>query len=89
MKAKMPPVILKPDNFNADRMIVNVQTGQDLLETTKKIYRLPSIGIEFWTAAIGTNRRRFDLTEQIPEDPLTLYIKLRPKTIEEINRDLQ
>ena len=84
----MPPVILKPDNFNADRMIVNVQTGQDLLETTKKIYRLPSIGIEFWTGDIGSNRRRFDLTEQIPEDPLTLYIKLRPKTIEELNRDL-
>ena len=84
----MPPIILKPDNFNADRMIVNVQTGQDLLETTKKIYRLPSIGIEFWTGAIGTNRRLFGLTERIPEDPITLYIKLRPKTMEEINQDL-
>ena len=81
----MPPVILKPDNFNADRMIVNVQTGQDLLETTKKIYRLPPIHIEFWTGAIGTNRRRWDISEQIPEDPLTLYIKLMPKPI---NQDL-
>lgn len=75
----MPPVILKPDNFNADKMIVNVTSGQDLLETTKKIYRLPPIQIEFWTGCIGiTNRRRWDISEQIPEDPLTLYVKLRP-----------
>ena len=73
----MPPVILKPDNFNADRMIVNIQTGQELIEMTKKVYKLPPIQIEFWTGSVGiTNRRRFDLTEPIPQEPLTLYVKL-------------
>jgi len=74
----MPPVILKPDNFNADRMIVNVQSGQELIEVTRRVYKLPLIGIEFWTGYMGiTSRRRFDLTEQIPQDPITLYVKLR------------
>lgn len=86
----MPPIILKPDNFLAEKMIVNVKSGQELLAITKKIYRLPSIGIEFWTGYMGiTNRRLFDLTEQIPQDPITLYVKLKPKTIQEINQDPQ
>ena len=87
-KDKMPPIILKPDNFLGEKMIVNVETGQDLLAMTKKIYRLPSIHIEFWTGYMGiTNRRLFDLTERIPQDPITLYVKLKPKTIKEINQD--
>ena len=78
----MPPVILKPDNFNADTMIVNIQTGKELMEMTKRVYKLPLIQIEFWTGSVGiTNRRRFDLAEPIPQEPLTLYVKLRPIAI--------
>ena len=74
----MPPVILKPDNFMADREIVNVQTGLQLIAITKKIYKIPPIDIEFWTGSVGfSERRRFHPeTEAIPEDPLTLYVKI-------------
>ena len=84
----MPPIILKPDNFMANKEIVNVQTGSELLAVTKRIYKIPhlvpnqrveeQVHIEFWTGSLGyTKRRRFHPeTEQIPEDPLTLYVKI-------------
>ena len=74
----MPPVILKPDNFMADREIVNVQTGLQLIAITKKIYKIPPVHIEFWTGSVGfTERRRFHPeSETIPNDPLTLYVKI-------------
>jgi hypothetical protein len=90
----MPPVILKPDNFMADREIVNVQTGLELIAVTKKIYKIPSIDIEFWTGSLGyVKRRRFDpQLEQIPDDPITLYVKIivpirhLPTVLAEIDR---
>jgi hypothetical protein len=74
----MPPVILKPDNFMANREIVNVQTGLQLIAITKKIYKIPSVDIEFWTGSIGVmKRQRFHPElETIPTDPLTLYVKI-------------
>ena len=74
----MPPIILKPDNFMADREIVNVQTGLQLIAITKKIYKIPSIDIEFWTGSLGfLERRRFHPeTDQLPDDPITLYVKI-------------
>jgi hypothetical protein len=74
----MPPVILKPDNFMADREIVNVQTGLELIAITKKIYKIPPVDIEFWTGCVGfSERQRFHPeTDPIPNDPLTLYVKI-------------
>ena len=74
----MPPVILKPDNFMADREIVNVQTGADLVAVTRKIYKIPPVDIEFWTGTLGVpERQRFHPeTDPIPTDPLTLYVKI-------------
>jgi hypothetical protein len=74
----MPAVILKPDNFMADREIVNVQTGLELINMTKKIYKIPPVHIEFWTGSVGFSERRrfYPETEAIPENPLTLYVKI-------------
>lgn len=73
----MPPIILKPDNFLADTKIINVETGAELFTITKRIYSIPQVEFEFWTGMVGmTNRRRWNLTERIPEDPITLYIKI-------------
>jgi hypothetical protein len=91
----MPPIILKPDNFMADREIVNVQTGLQLVAITKKIYKIPPVDIEFWTGRLGvTKRQRFHPeTDQIPTDPLTLYVKIivpirhLPTVLAEIDRD--
>jgi hypothetical protein len=92
----MPPVILKPDNFMANREIVNVQTGLELIAITKKIYRIPSIDIEFWTGSLGfAKRQRFDpKTDQLPNDPITLYVKIivpirhLPTVLDETNLDV-
>jgi len=76
----MPPVILKPDNFVGFTEIVNVNSGQELLLATRRIYKIPPVDVQFWLSPEGiTNRRPFHLYESIPEDPLTLYVKVIPR----------
>jgi hypothetical protein len=77
----MPPVILKPDNFLGYTEIVNVESGQELLLATKRVYKILPIDVhvQFWLSPGGiTNRQQFHLYESITEDPLTLYVKVIP-----------
>jgi hypothetical protein len=57
--------------------VINVETGAELFAVTKRIYKIPEVHFEFWTGTVGMiHRQRWNLSEPIPQDPLTLYVKI-------------
>jgi hypothetical protein len=77
----MPPIILKPDNFLKDSVIVKADTGAELLEKAIETYQLDhvpkSLEVQVWSGPFGTTRHRLDTLAVIEgTDPLFGYVRI-------------
>ena len=77
----MPSIILKPDNFLKDSVIVKANTGPELLQKAIAIYQLEhvptTLEVQIWSGPFGMARHRLDTLDTIEgTDPLYGYVRI-------------
>ena len=81
LEVTMPSIILKPDNFLKDSVIIKADTGAELLEKAIATYHLEhvpkSLEVQVWSGPLGTTRHRLDTLAVIEDtDPLFGYVRI-------------